>query len=83
MERAQGSCSTKDSEAQRCHGSTRGMYTNQCHCIYSYILSCLQYYQDANEADVWMNDKAGVAANTDYGANEDKAVNALKKHKVH
>ena len=41
-----------------------------------------QYYQDANEADVWMNDKAGIAANQDYGRDEDAAVKALKKHKV-
>ena len=42
----------------------------------------MQYYQDANEADVWMNDKAGIAANQDYGRDEDAAVKALKKHKV-
>lgn len=41
-----------------------------------------QYYQDANEADVWMNDKAGIAANQDYGRDEDAAVKALKKHRV-
>ena len=41
-----------------------------------------QYYQAANEADAWMNDKAGVAANQDYGRDEDAAVKALKKHKV-
>ena len=29
-----------------------------------------------------MNDKAGVAANQDYGRDEDAAVKALKKHKV-
>ena len=44
--------------------------------------SHFQYYQDANEADVWMNDKAGIAANQDYGRDEDAAVKALKKHKV-
>ena len=43
----------------------------------------LQYYQAANEADAWMNDKAGIAANHDYGRDEDAAVKALKKHKVH
>jgi len=41
-----------------------------------------QYSQDANEADVWMNDKAGIAANQDYGRDEDAAVKALKKHRV-
>lgn len=29
-----------------------------------------------------MNDKAGTAANQDYGRDEDAAVKALKKHKV-
>ena len=29
-----------------------------------------------------MNDKAGIAANHDYGRDEDAAVKALKKHKV-
>ena len=48
----------------------------------SLSLSLSQYYQDANEADVWMNDKAGTAANQDYGRDEDAAVKALKKHKV-
>ena len=31
---------------------------------------------------MWMNDKAGTAANHDYGRDEDAAVKALKKHKV-
>ena len=31
---------------------------------------------------MWMNDKAGTAANQDYGRDEDAAVKALKKHKV-
>ena len=30
-----------------------------------------------------MNDKAGIAANHDFGRDEDAAVKALKKHKVH
>ena len=51
-------------------------------CVALYV-SVLQYYQAANEADAWMNDKAGVAANQDYGRDEDAAVKALKKHKVH
>ena len=29
-----------------------------------------------------MNDKAGIAANQDYGRDEDAAVKALKKHRV-
>ena len=29
-----------------------------------------------------MNDKAGIAANQDYGRDEDAAMKALKKHKV-
>ena len=48
----------------------------------SVFLVFKQYYQAANEADAWMNDKAGVAANQDYGRDEDAAVKALKKHKV-
>ena len=52
-----------------------------CTKYYVYLIH-LQYYQDANEADVWMNDKAGIAANQDYGRDEDAAVKALKKHKV-
>lgn len=31
---------------------------------------------------MWMNDKAGIAANQDYGRDEDAAVKALKKHRV-
>ena len=46
------------------------------------ILCVLQYYQAASEADAWMTDKAGIAANQDYGRDEDAAVKALKKHKV-
>ena len=54
--------------------------------LYIHVLALcyvLQYYQAANEADAWMNDKAGIAANHDYGRDEDAAVKALKKHKVH
>ena len=46
------------------------------------FISAVQYYQAASEADAWMNDKAGIAANQDYGRDEDAAVKALKKHKV-
>jgi spectrin beta len=45
-------------------------------------LEAQKYYQAANEADAWMNDKAGVAANPDCGRDEDAAVKALKKHKT-
>ena len=41
----------------------------------------LQFYQEANEADVWMNDRAGLAASHDYGRDEDAAQKLLKKHK--
>ena len=47
----------------------------KCHFV-------LQYYQAANEADAWMNDKAGIAASHDFGRDEDAAIKALKKHKV-
>ena len=51
--------------------------------IYTFTCMCtLQYYQVANEADAWMNDKAGIAANHDYGRDEDAAVKVLKKHNV-
>lgn len=72
-------------EVQGVCNHSRLHITIQYHSIYSYWVFVFysQYYQDANEADVWMNDRAGVAVNTDYGTNEDKAVNSLKKHKVH
>ena len=47
-----------------------------------YISLFSQYYQAANSADAWMNEKAGVVANQDYGRDENAAVKALKKHKV-
>ena len=50
--------------------------------IFFMCISAVQYYQAASEADAWMNDKAGIAANQDYGRDEDAAVKALKKHKV-
>ena len=52
------------------------------HLLLFLPFSLPQYFQDANEADAWMNDKAGIAANQDYGRDEDAAVKALKKHKV-
>ena len=41
-----------------------------------------QYYSEANEADSWMNEKAGLAASQDYGKDEDAATKYLKKHAV-
>ena len=46
------------------------------------IMFVPQFYQEANEADVWMNDRAGLAASHDYGRDEDAAQKLLKKHKV-
>ena len=59
-----------------------GLYiklNNTLLCIFIF----LQFYQEAVEADVWMNDRAGLAASQDYGRDEDAAVKLLKKHKVH
>ena len=51
--------------------------------MYVTVLSfCVQYYTEANEADAWMNEKAGVASSQDYGKDEDAATKALTKHKV-
>jgi len=46
------------------------------------ISVCVQYYSEANEADAWMNEKAGIASSQDYGKDEDAATKALTKHKV-
>ena len=46
------------------------------------LLSPLQYYTEANEADSWMNEKAGLAASQDYGKDEDAATKYLKTHAV-
>lgn len=40
----------------------------------------LQYFTEANEADSWMNDKAGLAANQDYGKDELSAEKLLTRH---
>ena len=42
----------------------------------------LQYYSEANEADSWMNEKAGLAASQDYGKDEAAATKYLKTHAV-
>ena len=42
----------------------------------------MQYYSEANEADAWMNEKAGIASSQDYGKDEDAATKALTKHNV-
>lgn len=39
-----------------------------------------QYFTEANEADSWMNDKAGLAANQDYGKDELSAEKLLTRH---
>ena len=42
---------------------------------------CLhQYFTEANEADSWMTDKAGLAANQDYGKDELSAEKLLTRH---
>ena len=46
--------------------------TTKC-CLY-------QYFTEANEADSWMNDKAGLAANQDYGKDELSAEKLLTRH---
>ena len=55
---------------------------NQIEVICIRFAASFQYYKDANEADAWMNEKAGIAANQDYGRDEDAATKALRKHKV-
>ena len=39
-----------------------------------------QYFTEVNEADSWMNDKAGLAANQDYGKDESSADKLLTRH---
>ena len=36
-------------------------------------LQAQQYFADANEAESWMREKEPLAANTDYGKDEDSA----------
>lgn len=36
-------------------------------------LQAQQYFADANEAESWMKEKEPIAANTDYGKDEDSA----------
>eukprot|EP00118_Oscarella_pearsei_P018140 m.184464 g.184464 ORF g.184464 m.184464 type:complete len:3710 (+) comp39319_c1_seq2:34-11163(+) len=45
-------------------------------------LEAQQYYFEATEADVWMNEKAGIASNQDYGKDEDTAEKYLQKHRT-
>ena len=47
--------------------------------VYAWI-SFSQYFTEANEADSWMNDKAGLAANQDYGKDESSAGKLLTRH---
>lgn len=44
------------------------------------ILAPLQYFTEANEADSWMNEKAGLASSQDYGKDEKSAQKLLAKH---
>ena len=39
-----------------------------------------KYLLEANEADAWMNEKAGIASNTDYGKDEEVTNKMLRKH---
>ena len=39
-----------------------------------------QYLLEVNEADVWLNEKAGIASNTDYGKDQDTTDKMLRKH---
>ena len=50
--------------------------------VLNLLLAPLQYYSEANEADSWMNEKAGLAASQDYGKDEDAATKYLKTHAV-
>ena len=43
-------------------------------------LQAQQYFADANEAESWMREKEPIAANSDYGKDEDSAEALLKKH---
>ncbi|XP_060065678.1 spectrin alpha chain-like isoform X1 [Ylistrum balloti] len=45
-------------------------------------LQAQQYFADANEAESWMREKEPLAANTDYGKDEDTAEALLKKHEA-
>ncbi|XP_041369234.1 spectrin alpha chain-like isoform X2 [Gigantopelta aegis] len=45
-------------------------------------LQAQQYFADANEAESWMREKEPLAANTDYGKDEDSAEALLKKHEA-
>ncbi|CAE1318322.1 SPTA [Acanthosepion pharaonis] len=45
-------------------------------------LQAQQYFADANEGESWMREKEPIAANTDYGKDEDSAEALLKKHEA-
>lgn len=45
-------------------------------------LFLLQFFSEANEVELWMNEKADILESTDYGKDEDAAVKLLTKHKV-
>lgn len=44
-------------------------------------LQAQQYFADANEAESWMKEKEPIAANTDYGKDEDSAEVGCQKIK--
>ena len=48
----------------------------------SKALESQKYFAEANEADTWMNDKAGIAASQDYGKDETSTEKLLTKHKA-
>ena len=39
-----------------------------------------QYLLEVNEADAWLNEKAGIASSTDYGKDQDTTDKMLRKH---
>ncbi|KAI6645819.1 Spectrin alpha chain, non-erythrocytic 1-like [Oopsacas minuta] len=39
-----------------------------------------KYLLEASEADAWLNEKAGMTANTDYGKDQDTTEKMLRKH---
>ena len=54
-----------------------------CPCVTCSDFFCVlsfQYFTEANEADSWMTDKAGLAANQDYGKDELSAEKLLTRH---
>ena len=44
------------------------------------LICIIQYFTEANEADSWMNEKAGLASSQDYGKDEKSCQKLLAKH---